>query len=113
MTKRRKTNQVWTPLEQLELFKERGDELNSTRLVASGFGLTSRIGWRGDEGLKIELAEVDKDDLCSFLTVFRHFISNDEPTYLFSILNICHQYLNNKNVKNELIELRKAWKAAL
>lgn len=113
MTKRRKTRQVWTPLEQLELFKERVDELNSTRLVASGFYLTSRIGWREDEGLKIEQPEVDKDDLRSFLTVFRHFISNDEPTYLFSIFSICHQYLNNENVKNKLIELRKAWKTAL
>jgi hypothetical protein len=52
----------------------------------------------------------DEEDLRSFLLDFRQFISEDEPIYLSRIFNHCYLYLDNNELKNELIKAREEWK---
>jgi len=72
-----------------------------------------KINWDDEKGLSAEVTPVDDDDLRSFLTVFRHFVSNNEPTFLNKVFNTCHQHLKNDSLKAELVEIRKFWKIAL
>ena len=113
MAKRGKAKDDWTPQEKINIFIERIDELESTKLVASVLNISSTISLDREKGLNTQLPNIDKDELRSFLTVFRHFISNDEPVYLYGIFNICHQFLTNESLKNDTAELRNYWKKAL
>jgi len=113
MARRIKTKHNWTPQEKIALFKERVDGLKSTKLVASGFDTTSTIIWDEDKEPSVKLPNIDNDELRSFLAVFRHFISNSEPIYLYNIFQICLQYLTNYTLKNHLIDARKKWKLSL
>lgn len=103
----------WTEKEKIELFLERVDELRGTKLIANGFRISSKISWDEEEGVKVELPEISDDSLRSLLTIFRHFISDNEPTYMYSIFNLCHRLLSNDSLKSELIEIRKYWKTSL
>src|SRR5262245_39702055 len=103
----------WTPEEIIDRFLEKVEELESTRLLRNGFSVSLNISCDDTRGLSAEVTPVDDDDLRSFITVFRHFISNDEPMFLYKVFNTCHQYLNNDSLKAELIEIRKFWGNAL
>jgi hypothetical protein len=113
MSKQSASARNWTPKEIIDRFLERVEELESTRLLRNGLNVSLKMGWDADQGASVEVNPVDDDDLRSFLTVFRHFVSNDEPMFLNKVFNICHQYLNKDSLKAELIEIRKFWKRAL
>jgi hypothetical protein len=98
---------------RFELFRDRSEELRHTRLLQSGFnpGVTlegRRIG--GTEGpweVTFIPHEPDPEALRSFLTLFRRFISQDEPVHLFTIYSLCHQYLTNEQFKTYLAKSRE------
>jgi hypothetical protein len=103
----------WTPEKIINGFLERVEELESTRLLRNGFSVSLNISCDDTRGLSAEVTPVDIDDLRSFLTVFRHFVSNNEPMFLYTVFNTCQQYLNNDALKAELVEIRKFWGNAL
>jgi hypothetical protein len=111
--RRRNRRNVMDVRLRLELFRDRAEELRHTRLLQSGFtpGVTIH-GRRLEEGegpweLSFVPREPDADDLCSCVTIFRPFILQDEPVYLFSIYNLCHQHLTHKQFKTYLAKSRE------
>jgi hypothetical protein len=113
MSKQSASSRNWTPEEIIDRFLERVEEFESTRLLRNGFSVSFKISWDEDKGLSAEVTPVDDDDLRSFLAVFRHFVSDNEPMFLYKVFNTCQQYLNNDALKTELIEIRKLWGNAL
>lgn len=113
MTKRSSSKHVWTPREKIEKFLEKVEEFQGTRLISSGFNISLKIGWDYQRGPSTQLTQIHDDDLRSYLTVFRHFISPNEPMCLYAVFDVCRHYLNNDSLKTEFVEIRKYWKASL
>jgi hypothetical protein len=103
----------WTPEEIIDRFLERVEEFEGTRLLRNGFSVSWKINWDETKGLSAEVTPVDDDDLRSFLAVFRHFVSDNEPMFLYKVFKTCLQYLNNDSLKAEFFEMRKLWGNAL
>src|ERR671931_2437787 len=110
---RRKHRNVTDVRLRLELFRDRAEELRHTRLLQSGFHPGVSIhGHCLEEGegpweLSFVPHELDADNLRSCVTIFRPFISQDEPVYLLSIYNLCHQYLTHEQFKTYLAKSRE------
>jgi hypothetical protein len=101
---------VENPSDQIELFLRRGKELWETRAIKQGFSISYNFRWTADDNnLAIKSKEPDIDDLRSFLTVFRKFISNDSPIYLPTIFNICHKHISNLECREALADARQYW----
>ena len=98
--------------EQLELFVERANEIRSLRLVKNGVNTGLKISWNKEKGLSLSFKDVDEDDLKSFLMTFRHFISKEEPIFIYRIFNICHKRILNDKIKCYLIKSRDHWKSS-
>src|SRR5262249_13833321 len=71
------------------------------------------ISWGRMEGLRFKSSTPDEDDLRSFLTIFRKFISDRELVFLYRVYNICQQHITSDTVKGYLIRSREIWKDAL
>src|SRR5579859_7891329 len=113
MARRKAKNQI-TPLEQLELFVARCEQMKKTRLIATG-SLSGGIRIRGEtmpEGIVVtsELIEPNEDDLRSFLLTFRQFTMQNEPIFVQKIFDLCQLHLKDENLKQELIKARNHWK---
>ena len=65
------------------------------------------------QGVEFKSSDPDDEDLRSFLTVFRQFISNDEPVNLRRIHSLCYQHMTSDKLKARLIEAREGWKRNL
>ena len=108
MSKRRTTYQ-FSHREQLELFLARSTELYEARILRSGYHPSFSFGWNHIEGMKIGCTEPNEDDLRSFLTIYRKFISQDSPVFINKVFNICQRFLSSEQIKEELIEVREKW----
>jgi hypothetical protein len=105
-----------TAIQRLALFRERAEELRQARFLratlAAGYELKieSKL-MPGSEDLfesTFSISSYDHEDLRSFLTLFRRFFFKDDPVVnLFSIYNICHQYLMNEQYKSYLAKSRQ------
>jgi len=101
---------LFTVNEQLELFLTRADELRETQLIKKGFKSSFSFGSnRIENSFKVSGFEPDEDDLRSFLTIYRKFISNDSPVFMNKIFNICQLYLKDEQIKSNLIQARQHW----
>lgn len=116
---RSKGKDIRTPLEQLQLFVERVEQLNSTRLIQSQglSNVTFKIrGEQKPEGFQMTFETEnppDEDDLRSFLLSFRLFIADKEPTFINKIFNICEQHLSDERLKGELRKARSNWQSIM
>lgn len=110
---RRKSKTQWDKREQLGLFVYRANELYETRLLQSQTRYS--LSLKGDNVQRLQFASTTPDDksLRSFLVVFRHFISKDEPVYLFKIYNVCLERLSSDEIKGYLVNARTRWQSEL
>lgn len=65
--------------------------------------------WDHLAGMSIGCSQPDEDDLRSFLTIFRKFISQESPIYIYKIFNLCQQHIMDDNIKHDLAEARRGW----
>lgn len=112
----RKTKKSVTDRRQLEMFVERVQELADTRMMRERqlHKYNPRINWDIETGVSVEAEEPDEDDLRSFLLTFRHFVMNDEPTYLYKVLNTANKCLKleNHDRRDFLSKAREEWQKA-
>lgn len=101
-----------SPRERLELFRRREAELSNTRLVRSRYNLSLNIKYDETSGLQLSMTPPDEDDWRSFLLTFRQFISQDEPVFVPSTYNLCHQIITDDVVKQNLAASRQRWRTA-
>jgi hypothetical protein len=105
-----------TPKERLELFHARVEELQRFRLLQKEFDISFKMEFSNLKGrgyMAAESSEPDDEELRSFLTLFRQFMSDNEPIHLEGIYNILFQYITNDELKERLKEARQAWKESL
>jgi hypothetical protein len=95
--------------EKLHLFVRKAQELSETKLAQKGIGPGLHYQVDQVSGWSTGLDEPDEDELRSFLVTFRHFISNDEPVFLNSVLNICTIRLISEELKGFIADARKDW----
>jgi hypothetical protein len=103
-------------IQRLELFRERAEELGQARFLRNtlmaGYELKIEARLLPDTldqyETTITISAYDAEDLRSFLTFFRRFVLQRDPVvYLFSIYNLCHQYLTNETHKAYLVRSRQ------
>lgn len=94
---------------KLELFREQVDVLTETNLMQKGHKSSITLTPHSEKVWNIEVSWPDEDDLRSFLTVFRLFISDNEPVFLSRIYNICIEHVKDSEVRQILEENRKYW----
>lgn len=110
MTKRKASSSSLNTIQRFELFTKRVRELNDLRLVKSGMQWNFKIRWEAKSGLiRYEPAEIDIDDLRSFLLLFRQFISPSEPIFISRIFNDCYRFLIDKKLKVEVKKAKTDW----
>jgi len=96
--------------QRLELFIKRTEELLNLRYVNNGMGSKINLKWNAEDmKMTNEIEEPDKEELRSFLLLFRQFISNDEPIFINRIFNDCEKCLIDDSIKKEVRELRNIW----
>jgi hypothetical protein len=110
---RNKPQITFTVIEQLELFLARVDEIRDCQLIKKGF----KSSFSFNSNLETDTFEIlsfepNEDDLRSFLTIYRKFISKGSPIFINIIFNICLQHLNNDQLRNNLVKVRKCWNEA-
>ncbi len=98
-----------TDREKLELFVNKVNELQNTRLVKKGFNIEHRMHGKQGQPLEFELKQPEEADLKDFLMTFRHFISDSEDVFLSRIFNICHRRLTSDEMKQNLAQARQAF----
>lgn len=108
-----KSEYQYSAREQFELYLVRHEELYNSRLLRNGFSPSFSINWNHLKGLNVMNAEPDEEDLRSYLTTYRKFVSEESPIFIQKIFNLCHQFLLSDNLKNELIVARKSWTSQL
>lgn len=113
MGRRKKSLAAYSERSQLELFLFRTDQLQNTRLIKSGFKPSFSMSYDRMTCVQFSSKTPDDDDLRSFLTILRQFISQEEPIYLFKIYNLCQQKLLNDNLKHNLVKAREIWQGEL
>jgi hypothetical protein len=79
-----------TDREKLELFVSKVNELRQTRLAKQGFRISHNLHYQRGQALQSNLEQPEEAELKEYLLTFRHFISEDEDTYLRRILNVFH-----------------------
>jgi hypothetical protein len=96
--------------EKLELFLALAMELATSDLAKNGFGYEYGESWGRAEGFKQELKQPGENDLRSFLTTFRKFISDDSDAYLQGIHGICHRRLTREDYRVVLDKANAHWR---
>ncbi len=101
---------------QLQMFVERVQELVDTRMMRDRqlHNYNPRIKWDIEAGVSVEAQEPDEDDLRSFLLTFRHFVSQDEPVYLYNVFITANKRLKAayEGKRNFLSKAREEWQKA-
>ena len=113
MRRRKKSSTAYNERSQLECFLFRADQLQNTRLIQSGFKPSFSMSYDRMKGVQFSSKTPDDDDLRSFLTILRQFISQEETIHLFKIYNLCQQRLSNDNLKHNLMKAREIWQREL
>ena len=99
--------------EQLEFFVARADALADEPLMRDGSLNTSfTLKWNMGSGMALSSKEPNEAVLRSALLLVRQFVSEKEPIFLNRIYNICETNLRSDELKNNLRQARKSWKAS-
>ncbi|MEO6052224.1 MAG: hypothetical protein ABIP78_12965 [Pyrinomonadaceae bacterium] len=110
MSIRNKNKVNRTPEELFELFIEISKELQGCRLFQQGLGTSLFINWNSEGKLpQSESKNHDKDDLRSFLTIFRKFIAERSDIFMSNIYSLCAKYLTDDDLKKAVADNRKIW----
>lgn len=80
-----------------------------SRVRREGLKVSFNVKWAISEAILHNIEEPDSEDLRSYLTIFRKFISPDSPIFLPKIYNLCHQHITNNQCKEVLAEARGIW----
>ena len=114
MARKRRNKSPLGTLERLKLFRARTTELNNLRLVQSRTQTGFTIAGDVKTGVVTStVKEPDEEDLRSFLLLFRHFISDNEPVFVNRIFDDCFRFLNDDRLKGELKKAREEWRNQL
>ena len=108
MKRPKKQNLDW--FTQLNRFLMRVDELKETRFYKAKFVPKLTISRKENEEAKYNLPEPDLDDLRSFLTIYRQFISKGEPIFINTIFNIGSLHITDEEIRRDLVNRRKELK---
>lgn len=101
--------QILPPREQFDLFVQRADELARRRLIKDGLKVSFTIRYKDTDGLQVTPANVDEEDVRSFVLDLRHFLSDNEPVHLDRLFNLCLRYLKDDTIKGHVSDARKHW----
>lgn len=107
MKRPKKQNLDW--FTQLNRFLMRVDELKETRFYKAKFVPKLTISRKENEEAKYNLPEPDLDDLRSFLTIYRQFISKGEPIFINTIFNIGSLHITDEEIRRDLVNRRKCF----
>lgn len=92
------------------MFVDRAEELLGLRLVRSGDLRSSfNLNASNAAGVSLEIHNPDEEDLRSFLTTFRKFISNDEPIFLDRVAKRLWQRIESDEIRAALASHRAAY----
>lgn len=97
------------PIERLDLFEERVEELHRRRLVRDGFSAKIHFSATPDQA-SMAVTSPDKDDLDAYLTTLRQFVSSDEPVFVDGIFSIAYTHTTDPKVRGTIAELRESWR---
>lgn len=100
-----------TPVEKLELFVKRAEELGKSTFLQSDFVPHLQAERTGTEPASTNLSEPDEDVLRSFLMAYRPFISDRDPVFISMIFNLCYQHITDSKDRALIVEMQAAWKA--
>jgi hypothetical protein len=107
---RRKSAQI-SIRERMELFVIRANQLRNTRLVTSGalFQFKFKSGSSSNRPSATS-PQVDRDDLRSFMSLFRQFILSNDPVNISRALSDGIRSTADKDLRERLLEMQEAWK---
>lgn len=91
--------------QRLQLFVRRAEQLRSRRVVRGGieFAFKLDIDFRQKRFVP-EFIGPDEEDFKAFMLDFRHFISDNEPTFYLRAVNDCYRCINWSCSDNDAIE---------
>ena len=89
----------WTFTERVDLFLELAAKVDRLRLTRTGIELSIRLEWSLGQPMSGWIADVDEDDLQSFLTAWRQLVTRSEPTHLPTILERSTTHLRHPKLR--------------
>jgi hypothetical protein len=96
-----------TDYERLQLFVRRVEELMATTLVRDGYESGISMKWSAETGvLSFRATQPNEEQFKALLLSLRHFWLKKEPTYIYSIYNLCQRILKNETHKEYLAKSR-------
>lgn len=108
MGSRGSRNQQHSLQDRLKLFLERASQLSDSDYVKQG--MSAEIKIIGDSNDSSSSNKPEEEQIRSFLLIFRHFISDSEPVFVYRILNDAYISLNDENYKKAFSEIRERLK---
>lgn len=92
-------------------FHRTARKLRESRLLKEKFtiGFTLTLGQAGPQ---VTVTQPDETDLKAYLTTFRQFIMQTEPTYMGDIYTLLQQHLKDEKLKGYLAKSQGFWQNA-
>jgi len=97
---------AWTFGERVAEFRDLADAIDELRLTRTGIDLGFRLAWTAGQPMTSSLADIDRDDLRSFVTAWRQLVMKDEPTHLPTLLALCSTHLAHPNLRELAVTLK-------
>ena len=97
------------PREQLTIVVRRADELSATSCLqhANQWGFT--FEYKQALGIRFAVTGPNPEELDVLLRRLRPFLLAKEPTYLYSVHNLCQQAVRSDELRGYLIGARSEW----
>lgn len=108
-------NGVVTPVEHLNLFVQKVEQLQGLRIFEEGNWQSSfTLSWERAKGMTLGAKQPDEELFRSFLLDFRRFITQgakgDQRLYLPHVFNVAHQAIRSEELRGRLVEARAEWR---
>ena len=113
MTRRHHRSAKRSPIGCLQLFAEKAEQLRTLRLAQSGMPWSFKVGYDQKRGLYHSEQGPDEEELRSYLTLFRQFVSESEPVFVNRVFSLCDLYLTEERLRQELRNARARWSDAM
>jgi len=91
--------QGWAFSERVEAFLDLARSIDDRRLSKAGIDLSIRLEWTLGAPMRGWIADVDRDDLESFLTKWRQLVTRKEPAHLPSLLSDATTHLTHPRLR--------------
>ena len=103
-----------SPLDTLELFVARADELSRMRIIRTqGLGSEWSVSTGVNRPTTFRSVQPDEEDLRSYLLTFRRFVSQSDPIHIEYVHGLCRKHFTSDGLLAHVNDCQRGWKESV